>query len=104
MKHKIKFHGNILFSGEYDSLKLCVEAAVKSKVSLSDANLSWADLSGADLSWADLSGLRLPTGETWEEYLRSTVPALLTAGGKQLDEVANEKTWQCHQWENCPIK
>ena len=48
MKFEIKsrWDARILFSLETDTLKLCVEAAVK----------SWANLSGADLSGANLYG------------------------------------------------
>ena len=49
------FSGRVLFSLETTSLKLCVEAAVKSGAVLSGADLSGADLSGADLSGAVLS-------------------------------------------------
>ena len=73
---------------------------------LRDADLGGANLRDADLGGADLVGaknLRLPTGETWEEYLSETVPALLTAGGKKLDEVATEEVWNCHSWDNCPM-
>uniref|UniRef100_A0A6M3JDQ4 Pentapeptide repeat-containing protein n=1 Tax=viral metagenome TaxID=1070528 RepID=A0A6M3JDQ4_9ZZZZ len=61
MKFEIKsrFTGNILFSLETDSLKLAVEAAVKSRSDLSGADLSGADLYRADLSGADLSGANL---------------------------------------------
>ena len=71
---------------------------------LSGANLSGADLSGADLSSADLNSaknVRLPTGETWNEYLSVVVPALLTAGGKSLESFAQHFT--CHTWDNCPM-
>jgi hypothetical protein len=67
VKYEIKSRWNneILFSLETESLKLCIEAAVKSGANLSRANLSGADLSGADLyganlSGADLSGADLP--------------------------------------------
>ena len=63
MKFEIKnrFSGNVIFSLECDSFKLCVIAAVNSGADLSRANLSGANLSranlyGADLSGADLSG------------------------------------------------
>jgi hypothetical protein len=69
---------------------------------LSGADLSGADLSRADLSRADLSGANLPTGETWETYLSETLPALLTAGGKTVEEVVSH-SWECHSWENCPM-
>ena len=67
MKFEIKhrFNGSVLFSLETESIKLCVEAAVKSSANLRYANLSsadlryanlrYADLSSADLSYADLS-------------------------------------------------
>src|SRR3990167_7992211 len=68
MKFEIKnqYSGFVIFSLETDSLKLCVEVAIKSGSDLSGAYLSWADLMGAVvskadlgkayLSWADLSG------------------------------------------------
>ena len=81
-----------------------------SRANLSGANLFGADLSGADLSGANLSGadhlleaknFRLPTGETWDEYLTETLPALLVAGGKELASFAEH--WECHTWENGPM-
>ena len=61
MKFEIKsrWDANVLFSLETDSLKLCIEAAVKSRANLSGANLSGANLSRADLSGADLYGADL---------------------------------------------
>ena len=58
MKFEIKSWdgGSVLFALECVSLKLCVEAAVKSRADLSGANLSGANLSGANLSGANLSG------------------------------------------------
>src|SRR3990167_8710493 len=65
MKFEIKqrFTGKILFALETDSIKLCVEAAIKSGANLYGAdlyraNLSGADLSGANLYGADLSGAK----------------------------------------------
>ena len=52
IKHRLA--GTVLFSLETESLRLCVEAAVKLKVDLSYANLSYADLSKVDLSYANL--------------------------------------------------
>ena len=51
---KHRYSGNVLFSNvlfslETDSLKLCVEAAIKSGAKLSGADLSGADLYGANL-------------------------------------------------------
>ncbi len=66
MKFEIKsrWTGGVLFSLDCGSLRLCIEAAVKSRANLysadlSGANLSGADLSGADLSRANLSGANL---------------------------------------------
>jgi len=61
MKFEIKssWSGDVLFSLECGSLKLCIEAAVKSRANLSRADLSGADLSGANLSGANLSGADL---------------------------------------------
>ena len=61
MKFEIKsrFDASLLFSLETDSMKLCVEAAVKSRANLSGANLSGANLSGANLYGADLYGANL---------------------------------------------
>ena len=80
-----------------------------SSADLRSADLSYADLSGANLSYANLRGanlkeaknLVLPTGETWEQYLTETVPALLTAGGKPLESFGEH--FQCHDWTNCPM-
>ena len=66
--------------------------------SLRDADLSDAILIDAHLYGASLYGAKLPTGEIWEEYLTQVVPALLTAGGKALAAVANDRTWACHTW------
>ena len=79
------------------------------EASLARANLDGARLAGARLARANLDGASLdektilPTGETWKEYLTVVVPALLTAGGKSLQEIATPKTWDCHTWENCPM-
>jgi hypothetical protein len=69
--------------------------------SLDGASLDGASLDGASLDGARLDGARLDTGETWEEYLSVTVPALCTAGGRTLEEVS--AGWECHSWDNCPM-
>lgn len=43
------------------------------------------------------------TGETWATYTQKVVPALLTAGGKTLEEVVGSGCWDCHSWDNCPL-
>ncbi len=75
---------------------------------LRGANLRGADLWGADLWGANLSNTDLSdetilsTGQTLPEYL-ADLPALLTAGGKPLHQVATPETWSCHDWDNCPM-
>ena len=54
IKHRIT--GNVLFSLECRSIKLCVEAAVRVGADLRDADLRDANLGGADLGGADLRG------------------------------------------------
>jgi uncharacterized protein YjbI with pentapeptide repeats len=76
---------------------------------LGDADLGGANLRGANLGGADLGGAKfsegttMPGGETWKQYLGEVVPALLTAGGRAIDQVANAEHWNCHEWNNCPM-
>ena len=56
---KHRYSGAVLFEMETESIKLCLEAAVKSEADLSEANLSRAYLSEADLSEAHLRGAHL---------------------------------------------
>jgi len=58
-KIKHRFSGSVLFSLETESLKLCVEAAVKDGANLYGADLRGANLYGADLCGADLYGANL---------------------------------------------
>ncbi|CAB4166689.1 Pentapeptide repeat [uncultured Caudovirales phage] len=51
--------GSVLFSGQFGSLKLCVEAAVSAKVSFARASLDGANLYGATLDGATLVGANL---------------------------------------------
>ena len=50
---KSRLNGSVLFSVETESLKLCLEAAVKS-----GANLAYADLAKANLVGANLTGAK----------------------------------------------
>ena len=98
--------GKILFSDDSLIIRKTLEAAVKAEANLNGANLSGADLSGANLSRANLSGAnlsraKLPTGESWEDYLTEVVTALLQAGGERIGEIIG--AWDCHSWGNCPI-
>ena len=68
MKFEIKhrFSGAVLFSLETDSLRLCVEAAVKSGSDLSGSDLRVSDLSDTNLSYSDLRGANF-RGAAWRE-------------------------------------
>ena len=61
MKIEIKhrFSGNVLFDGEFGSLKIAMQIAADNKTNLSYANLRGANLNGANLSYANLSGANL---------------------------------------------
>jgi hypothetical protein len=77
---------------------------------LDGANLDGANLAGANLAGANLAGANLaantvlPNRVRWDDYLRELVPALLVAGGKKLIEVATPAVWDCHSWDNCPMR
>jgi len=52
-------NGDILFKGEYDSFKKCVEGAVRKGVDLSGGDFSFINLRKADLENANLSNAKL---------------------------------------------
>ena len=80
-----------------------LEGANLGGANLRGANLLNANLLNTSLWGANLTGATMPSGETWEEYLSVTVPALLTAGGRPIEEVATTEHWSCHSWVNCPM-
>ena len=69
IKHKLS--GKILFSIETETMKMAVEAAIKSNADLSYGNLSYANLSSADLSSADLNCADLSYANLSSADLRS---------------------------------
>ena len=92
----------IFFNARLDGARL--NGARLDGASLDGARLVDASLDNASLVDARLNeDTQLPTGERWSEYLRETLPALLTAGGRELGEVATEEHWSCHDWANCPM-
>ncbi len=131
MKRRIsnRWTDAVLWEGKAETVKDAIHAALAAGADLGGADLGEADLGGADLGGADLRGanlgganlrganlvganlrganlgraenVRLPTGETLNEYFAETVPALLTAGGKSLESF--KEHWECHSWDNCPI-
>ena len=59
MEIKNRYTNKVIFECEAESIKVCVEKAVKNRVNLNGADLKWADLNGANLSEADLSETNL---------------------------------------------
>jgi uncharacterized protein YjbI with pentapeptide repeats len=86
---------------------LSLKWAYKTGADLEGADLKGADLKGANLEGADLKGAYLKgaylENETFEKYLTEVVPALLTAGGKTLQQIRDSKCFDCHTWTNCPM-
>lgn len=70
---------------------------------LREANLRSAHLWSAHLRSANLQLATLPDGLSWETYCTETVPALLTAGGKSLEDILSTGCWDCNDWENGPM-
>jgi len=56
---KSKYDGSLIFTLECGSLRLCLEAAVKSGADLTGADLTGADLTRANLTGANLTGANL---------------------------------------------
>ena len=100
---KSRFDKKILYADESESLRVLIEAAIKSRANLTGADLTGANLRVANLREANLTGATMPLGEKWEEYLKAVVPALLMAGGHSLENVATPERWECHSWDNCPM-
>ena len=61
------------------------------------------DLHGVSMDRAHPGGITLPTGETLQEYTREVVPALLTAGGKTLEQLVATGAWDSHDRSHNPI-
>jgi hypothetical protein len=80
---KHRFSGSVLFSLETESLKLCVEAAVKDGAYLYGADLRGADLRGANLYGANLRGANLYGADLRGAYLRG---ANLDGAGKLIGD------------------
>lgn len=116
MKRRIVRWDNnaVIWEGVAETVKDALRQAIAADVNLSHAyltraNLTYANLTRANLTAANLTAanltaathVRLPTGETLEEYFAETVPALLVSGGKTLESFADH--WDCHDWTNCPM-
>ncbi len=81
--------GEVIYSGEAETMAKLLEQAVRDGTYLYGARLD--------------PNTTTETGETWKQYLGEVVPALLTAGGKSLSDVLIPQHWDCHDWENCPM-
>jgi len=98
MKFEIKsrYTGNVIFSLECGSLKLCVEAAVKSRADLYGANLSGANLSRANLYGTNLSGANLYGANLSRADLRHTYLFSANLFGQKIQKAPiqiNNLTW-----------
>lgn len=91
--------GEVIYSGKAETIAKLLEQAVKDGFYLDGAILEGANLEGANLSDKTI----IETRETWKQYLAEVVPALLTAGGRELKQVLKPEHWNCHSWENCPM-
>lgn len=84
MKIISRFDDNVLFDGNHDSIRLCVEDAASAKIALCCADLSGANLSGANLRDANLCNWKIvpPAGSfvAWKkggngEIIKIKIPA-----------------------------
>ena len=92
---KNRFTGSVLFSLETNSMKLCVEAAVKSGADLVGAYLRGAYLVGAYLGDADLRGAYLGGAK-----IKDDIP--ITKGPIQIPGLHWFVTiWDCHMQIGC---
>ena len=87
MKFEIKhrWNGNVLFSLETESIKLAVEAAVKSDANLRDVDLGDADLGDANLYGANLGGANLRGADLGDANLGDADLGGAYLGGANLD-------------------
>ena len=74
---KHRYNGTVLFGLDCESLKICLEAAIRSYSNLrgsdlSDSNLSDSDLSGSDLSDSNLRGSDLSGSDLRGSDLRGS--------------------------------
>ena len=56
---KCRFTAKVLLEGDYPTIKVALEAAIKYGATLAGANLARADLAGADIARANLAGAYL---------------------------------------------
>ena len=88
---KHEYSGEVLFSLECGSLRLCVEAAVRS-----EANLRGADLCGADLRGANLYGANLCEADLRGADLRGAD----LYGAEIIDAGQDRRGYRFFAWRN----
>ena len=75
MEIKNRYTNKVIFECEAESIKVCVEKAVKNRANLSEADLKWADLSEAYLWRANLSEADLSKANLNAIYYNTKVTA-----------------------------
>jgi hypothetical protein len=102
IKHRL--NGNIIFTGEFGSLKIAVVAAISSGANLSwanlfEADLSEANLSEANLSWANLSRANLFRANLFEaDLFRADLSGANLFGADQVISLGFPGGWPAHAW------
>lgn len=112
MEIKNRYTGEVIFSGDYETTRQCVEAALSSEADLleadlreadlrwanfREADLRWANLSGANLSGADLRGADLSGANLSGAALRGADLSGAALRGANLQGVAGAIQWQAPQ-------
>ena len=92
IKHRLT--GDVLFSLETKSLKLCVRAAVEVKTDLRGADLSDAYLVGANLRGANLHGANLSDAYLHGAYLHGAN----LHGAQGVIHLGTPNGWHAHAW------
>jgi len=85
---KNRWTNEVLFEGEFESLKECVEAAVKACANLRGANLRYANQDGANLGGANLGGANLDGANLRGANLRYANLGGANLGGANLDNAS----------------
>jgi len=93
-----KINGEVIFSGDFKSIKECVEAAVKQKVNLRGSNLRGSNLSGSDLRWSDLSWSNLSGSDLSWSDLRWSNLRWSNLRGSNLS--GSDLRWSDLSWSN----
>ena len=80
IKHRFTLAVLFTFESDTNTLRITVEAAIKSRANLYGADLSRADLSGANLSRANLSGAECLWADVARRYVLYHISGRYVAG------------------------